>query len=108
MDKKNLSLAGLIIGCVGIVFTILGIFPRLFVFSFLAPICAIVALIVGAITLKNPDGTANSMGIATLIIGIVFLVIDIPVFFCGVCSCRVYCFANDVYNAANNIANSLF
>lgn len=103
MDKKNLPMIGLIAGCVGILFTILGMIPALFIFSFLAPICAIVALLCGIITLKNPDGSANNMALAALIIGIVFFVIDIPVFICGVCSCRAACFVNDV----NNFLNSL-
>lgn len=104
MDKKNLPMIALITGCVGILFTILGMIPALFVFSFFAPICAIVALLIGIITLKNPDGSANNMALAALIIGIVFFVLDIPVFICGVCNCRVAC----AVQQANAFINSLF
>ena len=105
MDKKNLPMIGLIAGCVGILFTILGMIPALFFFAFIAPICAIVALICGIITLKNPDGSANNMALAALIIGIIFLVIDIPVFICGVCNCRIACAVNELNAWANAISN---
>ncbi len=104
MDKKNIPMIGLIAGGVGILFTILGMVPALFFFAFIAPLCALVAIACGVMTLKNPDGSANNMALAALIIGIVFFVIDIPVFICGVCNCRVAC----AVQQANAFINSLF
>ncbi len=106
MDKSKLSLIGLIVGCVGILFTILGMIPVLFVFSFIAPILSLFAIIAGALTLKKADGTANGMSIATLIIGIVFLIIGIPVFFCGTCYCRIACAAGGCAQWADALARA--
>lgn len=105
MDKSKLAMAGLICGCVAILLTILGFF--LFFCAFLAPIASIAAIILGGMGLKKEDGSTNGMGIAALIMGIVFLVIDIPIFICGVCACQLLCAGeavlNDIANELNNI-----
>lgn len=109
MNKKNLAMAGLICGCVAILFTILGMF--LFFFAFIAPVCSLAAIILGAMGLKKEDGSTNGMGVAALIMGIVFLVIDIPVFICGICVCQATCLLAEAGNALsgdiNDLANAL-
>ncbi len=105
MNKKTLATAGLICACAAILFTILGMI--LYFFAFIAPLCSIAGIVLGAMGMKKEDGSTNGMGVAALIIGIVFLVIDIPVFICGVCACQVACALAEAGNSINDLANAL-
>ena len=109
MTTKNLNIAALVTGVVSILFSLLSFV--LFFFGFIAPIVAIVSVVLSGMGLSKSKAAgepASGMAIAGLVLGIVSLVLAIPMFFCAICACQILAAGAGALNDLQNALNGLY